>query len=76
MVLEKELKTYSEHVAEWREYEGKFVLIRDGEVVDFYTSYEDALKVGYQRFALEPFLVRQVRAVQQAQCVSRLVAPL
>ncbi|MBV8201257.1 MAG: hypothetical protein JOZ15_11595 [Acidobacteria bacterium] len=51
------------------------MLIRGDEIVDFYSSYDDAIKVGYSRFGLEPFLVKQFQAVEQIQFISRFVDP-
>ena len=73
MALEKELAAYNAHLPEWKEHEGRYVLIQDDAVVDFFTSYEDALKAGYQRFGLQPFLVKQVHAIEQVQFISRAI---
>lgn len=76
MALEKELQTYSEKLDELKaKHEGKFVLIRGDKVVDTFSSYDDAIKAGYQEFGLEPFLVKQVRALEQAQFISRFADP-
>jgi hypothetical protein len=75
MALEKELDTYKANLTDWTEHEGKFVLIHGTDVVDFYSTYEDAIKVGYARFGLEPFLVKQVSRMEPVQFVSRLTAP-
>jgi len=71
MPLNRELEVYRQHLHEWSEHEGRFVLIHRQEVVDFYTSYEDALKVGYDKFGLDPFLVKQVNVIERVQFVSR-----
>lgn len=73
MSLEKELKIYQDKLPELKQFEGKFVLIGDGAVVDTYSSYEDAIKEGYSKFGLRPFLVKQIRAVEDVQFISRLV---
>jgi hypothetical protein len=75
MALEKELSTYKSKLPELVSSEGKFVLIHGDELVDTYTSYEDAIKEGYARFKLEPFLVKQVHAIEQILFVSRFVDP-
>ncbi len=76
MALEKELETYNKMLPELKaEHEGKFVLIHGEEVVDTFSSYDDAIKAGYKQFQFEPFLVKQIRAVEQAQFVSRFVDP-
>jgi hypothetical protein len=75
MALEKELAVYKQKLPELKENEGKFVLIHGDSVVDVYTSYEDAIKEGYAKFRLEPFLVKQIHAIERSQFISRLVTP-
>lgn len=75
MALEKELETYKSKLPELKQHEGKFVLIQGDEVVDTYTSYEDAIKEGYKRFGLQPFLVKQIHSIEQVQFISRFVIP-
>lgn len=76
MALEKELATYKNKLPELKENnEGKFVLIRGEEVVGVFDSYEDAMKIGYDRFKLETFLVKKIEAIEQAQFVTRYVNP-
>jgi hypothetical protein len=73
MSLENELKIYHDKLPELKQFEGKFVLIGDGDVVDTFTSYEDAIKEGYSKFGLKPFLVKQIRTIEDVQFVSRFV---
>jgi hypothetical protein len=76
MALEKEMQTYSEKLPELKsEHEGKFVLIHGDEVVDTFSSYDDAIKAGYAKFGLSPFLVKQIRTVEKVQFISRFVDP-
>jgi hypothetical protein len=76
MALEQELETFERRLPELKtEHEGKFALVRRDQVVDVFTSYEDAVKAGYARFGLDPFLVKQIQSVEQAQFVSRFVDP-
>lgn len=70
--LDKELQTYIERLDSLKTEEGKFALIK-GEEVDVFETYEDAIKAGYQKYALEPFLVRQIHAIEQVQLVTRLL---
>lgn len=73
MALERELATYKAKLPEFREHEGKFVLIHGDEVVDFFSSYDDAIKDGYRRFGVNnPFLVKQIHSLEQVQYVTRL----
>jgi hypothetical protein len=71
MALEKELATYQAKLAELKRHEGKYVLIQGDQVVDTFTSYEDALKEGYKRFGLTPFLVKQILAIEPVFCFTR-----
>ncbi len=75
MALEKELATYREKLPELKEHEGKFALIHGNEVVDCYAAYEDAIKAGYQKFQLEPFLVKQINALETVQYFTRHITP-
>lgn len=76
MPLEKEIETYKANLNAMREYEGKYVLISGATIVDYFTSYDDAIKEGYQKFGLEtPFLVRRVETTTHAHFISRMVAP-
>ncbi len=75
MALEKELETYNAKLPEIKMHAGKFVLIVGEEVVDYFSTYEDAIKAGYQKAGLKPFLVKQVQAVEPIQHVTRLISP-
>ena len=74
--LAQELDFYHEKLPEWAEHEGKYALIHSRQLVDFYSSYEDAIKIGYSKFGLEPFLVKQVHVLEQLQFVSRFTEPV
>jgi hypothetical protein len=76
MALEKELATYKSKLPEIKAQEGKYVLIHGDDVVDFYAAYEDALKAGYQQFQLEPYLVKQIEAVESVQHFTRDMIPV
>jgi len=75
MPLEKELETYRKKLPELKIQEGKFVLIHGEEIVDFFSTYEDAIKSGYQHYKLEPFLVKRIHATEPVFFVSRSVVP-
>lgn len=75
MALEKELETYKNKLTELKANEGKFVLIKGENIVDVYSSYEDAIKEGYAKFKLEPFMVKQIQSMEQVQFISRFVDP-
>jgi hypothetical protein len=77
MALERELETYRNNLPELKaDHEGRFALIRGDQVVDVFSSYDDALKAGYEKFGLKPFLVKKIQAVEQALFISRFADPL
>ena len=56
--------------------EGKFVLIHGTNVIRTFNNYEDALKEAYAEFGPdEPFLVKRIQTIDQAQIISRFVIP-
>lgn len=74
MALEREMETYRKRLPELKgENEGRFVLIQGDRVVDTFASYEDALKVGYEKFGLDPFLVKKIEAVEQSRVIHHSV---
>lgn len=75
MALEKELATYKAKLPELKDQAGRYVLIHGDDVIDTYSAYDDALKDGYEKFGLEPFLVKRIEAVEQAHFMSRFVIP-
>ncbi len=76
MALEKEMATFRAKLEELKaKHEGKFVLIHGDDLVDVFSSYDDAIKAGYAKFRLDPFLVKQVHAMEQIQFITRFVEP-
>jgi hypothetical protein len=75
MPLEKELEVYRNQFPKLLadSNEGKFVLIHGESVVDVFGTYEDAIKEGYVKFGLEPFLVKKIQAIEQIHLISRLL---
>ncbi len=59
--LEREQRVYEAHLAEWRGVHlGKFVLIKDENVLGFFDSLEAAFNEGTARFGLDLFFVKQI----------------
>ena len=75
MALETELAAYKQKLPELAGDEGKFALIHGAEVIDTFDTYPDAIKEGYSRFGLEPFMVKQIQSVERVQFISRFVDP-
>ncbi|MBC8642142.1 hypothetical protein IAG25_35650 [Caballeronia sp. EK] len=69
--LAKELATYQRELLNLLADEGKFVLIQGDNVVEKFDTYDDALKIGYQTFKLEPFLVKQITRIESAANFTR-----
>lgn len=61
-----ELAYFDEHREEWcKNHTGQFVVIKDTILGGFWDTANDALKVGYDKFGLEPFLLKEVRLVDE-----------
>ena len=71
MALENELAVYHRELPNLLPDEGKYVLIHGNAVAGVWETYEDALKAGYERFSLKPFLVKKIQGVEQIQFFSR-----
>lgn len=69
--LELELKTYAEKLPSLLGQAGKHVVIKGTEVAGVFDSYEDALKMAYARFKLEPFLVKKIAPAEQVAYFTR-----
>ena len=76
MALEQELATYKAKLPELHDQQGQFALIRGNDLKGVFGTYDDALKAGYDTFGLNPFLVKQIQVIEQAQFISRLAAPV
>lgn len=74
MSLEKELCTYAAKLPELLAQEGRFVLICGTDVIGTFAAYEDALAAGYEKCGIQPFLVKQISAVEQADFFTRSLA--
>jgi len=74
MALEKEIETYNRELPKLLADEGKYVVIQGDHVIGTNVSYEDALKSGYEKCGLTPFLVKKIQAVEQIQYFSRDLA--
>jgi hypothetical protein len=69
--LEKEMETYRRELPRLSQQEGKFVLIHGENVVDVFTSYEDAIKAGYVAFSVDPFLVKEIEITERVHFICR-----
>ncbi len=74
MALETEQKTYEREKSQLLPRAGKFVLISGEQVVGVYDTYADALKFGYDKFGLQPFMVKRIEAPETIHCFTRNIA--
>jgi hypothetical protein len=61
-VLAEEMATYRDRLPELLGRQGQYVLIRGDEVGGVFQDRSEALREGYRRFGIVPFLVRQITA--------------
>ncbi|MGH9418308.1 MAG: hypothetical protein ACRD01_16935 [Terriglobales bacterium] len=74
--LERELATYESKLPELISEPGKYVLIKDDLLIGIYAAYADAIKVGYKKFGLDPFLVNQIQVPGNRFFISRPIVPV
>jgi hypothetical protein len=60
--LEAELRVFEAHRREWAQsHPGKFVVIREDNIVKFFDEYEEAFRAGIRQFGADRnFLIKQV----------------
>jgi hypothetical protein len=75
MALEREMETYLRKLPELKDSPGKFALVHGDDLVGVFAAYEDALKAGYERFQLEPFLVKKIEVIETVHSITRLLVP-
>jgi hypothetical protein len=71
MALELELETYQKNLSSLLTNKGRFVLIAGDRVEGVFDHYKEAIEIGYQRFGLNPFLVKQIQEPSQPVFFSR-----
>jgi len=69
--LEKELQTYNQNLHNLLADEGKYVVIYGENIDGIFESYADALKSGYEKFGVVPFLVKKISATEQVSYFTR-----
>lgn len=72
MALETELATYHANLLEMLpENEGRFVVIKDQEILGAFEDYDKALEADYNRYGPVPFLVKKVQRHEPVHYFSR-----
>jgi len=63
--LEQELLTYQAHKSELlAKARGKFVLIKDDQIIGTFDTKREAIRHGYERMGVVPMLVKEIREVE------------
>lgn len=73
MTLQQELLKYRQELTRLLQegQEGRFVLIQGDQLIGVWENEEEALRQGYDRFLMKPFLVKAVRASEKPHYFSR-----
>jgi hypothetical protein len=71
MPFEKELAVYDAHLIDLLDSQGKYILIRGEEISGPFETFDEALDVGYDKYGLEPFLVKQIHKAEPIHYFSR-----
>jgi len=67
-VLSVEIETYEKNKPKLlKESNGKFVLIKEKEIINVFDTYADAVKVGIDKFGNKPFLVKKILEIEPTQ---------
>src|SRR4051794_5392816 len=75
MALEREIETYRQQLPALLAHKGKYVLIHGSDVIGCYDKFDDAMRAGYEQFASEAFLVRQISETERVLVTSRSIRP-
>lgn len=76
MALEQELATFEKLKNQLvSENEGKYAVISGTELLGVYSTYDDALAIGYEKKKLEPFLVKKILAAEPVNYFTRPLTP-
>lgn len=75
MVLEKEQETFKREINRLAgEAAGKFALIHGDQVAGVFDTFQDAVKSGYEKFKLAPFMVKQILTMDRVHFFTRDLA--
>lgn len=61
MPLESERKVFDQNIDSWRQsHKDQFVVIKDSQVIGFFSSLQEAFDAGSEQFGLDDFLLEQI----------------
>jgi len=66
-MLENELKIYRQNMLNFLKQgqKGKFVVIKDTDIMDVFVTYEDALRQGLKRYGNTAFLIKKINEFEE-----------
>lgn len=73
--LKTELETYKKHLQGLMASQGKFVVVHGENILGTFDTYADALKAGYEKVGVKPFLVKRISQDETLAHFSREVRP-
>jgi hypothetical protein len=66
LMLEKELSFFDKNLKNWlTKYPGKFIVIKEEELIGVFDTNEQALSAAASRFGLQSYLIRRVQEQQE-----------
>jgi hypothetical protein len=71
--IAEEIATYRSRPPELLAHEGQFVLIKGDQIIGFFDDDSEAIREGYCRFAIAPFLVKRVAASERVVYIPNVV---
>jgi hypothetical protein len=75
MALERELNTFRSSLPDLlKSHRGEFALVHETTVDSFWPTEDAALAAGYEKFLLQPFLVKEVTENEKVFYFSRDVS--
>lgn len=66
-MLDKELRTYEANKEKLvSEHLGKFVLIKDSEILSIHETEQEAMDCGFNALGNEPFFVKEIKQIDKS----------
>jgi hypothetical protein len=62
--LEKEIIAYKNNLKTLLQNAGKYAVFSGDEMIGVYETYDEALKAGYEKAKLTPFLVKKITGTE------------
>ena len=74
LALQVELNYFEAHKEEWLDkHKGKFLLIKGEELIDVFSSLDDAYKAGVKLYGNQPFFIKQLFEVDTTNQIPSLM---